>query len=129
MSLRDLELLEAIRRDDLAYVLTTRYEKPLEGLLSDDTPSMLTYVPSPMMVAAFLGSTKSFDFFLRTGRIDYRDHYGVLFSFFVIASTLLLPAEICQFSLHFCLYLGHLKFKMNWGIRHCTILRNMRGGR
>jgi hypothetical protein len=79
MSLRDLQLLEAIRRDDLADVLTTRDEKPLEALLGHDIPSMLTYLPSPMMVSAFFGSTKCFSFFVRTARIDYRDRFGVFF--------------------------------------------------
>jgi hypothetical protein len=98
MSLRDLELLEAIRRDDLAYVLTTRYEKPLEALLGDDTPIMLSSLPSPMMVAAFFGSSKSFNFFFRTSRIDYRDHYGVYFVFIVTVSTLQPLEEISRYS-------------------------------
>lgn len=82
MSLRDFELLEAIRRDDLAYVLTTRYEKPLEGLLSDDTPNLFLQFPSPMMVAAYFGSIKCFEFFTHTGKVDYLDAF-VLFFFFI----------------------------------------------
>lgn len=79
MSLRDFELLEAIRRDDLAYVLTTRYEKPLEGLLSDDAPSIFLQFPSPMMVAAYFGSIKCFEFFTHTGKVDYLDAFVSFF--------------------------------------------------
>jgi hypothetical protein len=76
---RDTELLEAIRRDDLASVLTTRHEKPLDCLQTDDTPPMLRQWPSPAMIAAFYGSLKCFDFFFRKGRIDYTDRVTLLF--------------------------------------------------
>jgi ankyrin len=76
MHIRDRELLESIRRDDLAYVLSTRYEKPFEALLPDDTPPILSNTPSPIQVAAYFGSTKCFNFYLRSGRTDYRDQCG-----------------------------------------------------
>ena len=73
MSLRDFELLEAIRRDDLAYVLSTRYEKPLEGLLQDNVPNIFLEIPSPMMVAAYYCSKKCFNFFTQSSNINYLD--------------------------------------------------------
>ena len=79
MSFRDLELLETIRRDDLAYLLTTRYEKPLVGLLADDSHEMLGARPSPLMVAAFYGSTKCFKFLYEHVKRNYKDA-AVIFS-------------------------------------------------
>jgi hypothetical protein len=125
MSLRDLELLEALRRDDLAYVLTTRYEKPLEALLADDTPFMLTYLPSPMMAAAFFGATKCFQFFLRTGRTDYRDHYGVPLFLFATASTLPPPGGTSRYS-RACSRAPRARSRSatNWGTPRCTTPRS-----
>jgi hypothetical protein len=77
---RDMELLEAIRRDDLASVLTSRYEKPLDSLQIDDTPVMLRQWPSPIMIASYFGSVKCFDFFFHKANIDYLDR--VLFVYF-----------------------------------------------
>jgi hypothetical protein len=79
MSLRDIELLETIRRDDLAFLLTTRYEKPLDSLLWDDCPPMLQKTPSPMMVAAYYGSQKCFNFLMNTARHDYLDEVCLFF--------------------------------------------------
>lgn len=81
---RDVEIVESIRRDDLAYILGTRYEKPLKNLLEHDTHPMLLKSPSPMMVAAFYGATKCFEFFLKTGRLDYEDDSEVDFLFIVV---------------------------------------------
>ena len=82
MSLRDCELIEAIRRDDLAYVMSTRYEKPLEALILDDMPTIVLSIPSPIMVAAFFGSTKCFNFFINEDKLDYLDG-EVYFLFFI----------------------------------------------
>jgi hypothetical protein len=80
MSCRDVEVLETIRRDDLAYLLTIRHEKPLEYLIPDDVPAMLQRRPSPMMIAAFFGSQKCFNFFLGRARRDYLDqvHFALI---------------------------------------------------
>jgi len=87
---RDVELLEAIRRDDLAYVLTTRYEKPFSHLFVDDTPSILMDLPSPLMVAAYFGALKCFNFFnSKKKNSDYTDtvcfctYFGVCFYFLI----------------------------------------------
>jgi hypothetical protein len=73
MAHRDLELLEAIRRDDLSAVLSTRHEKPLDSLNLDDTPEMLCHWPYSIMVAAYFGSTKCFNYFFRTANLDCTD--------------------------------------------------------
>lgn len=94
---RDVEVMEAIKRDDLAYVLTTRSEKVLEHLCLDETEQMLTFGPSPLMTAAFYGATKCFDFFLKNGNIDYVD-YSVSFLFLVDRPSISLPlVEIQKF--------------------------------
>jgi hypothetical protein len=70
---RELELIEAIRRDDLAYVVTTRHQKPFTHLMFDDTPAMLLHAPSPAMAAAYYGSTKCFHFFYDSDGSKYLD--------------------------------------------------------
>lgn len=73
MNLRDHELLEAIRRDDLAYVLTCRYEKPFDQLLPDDVPFILMHLSTPLMASALFGSVKCFNFFVKNSNVDYVD--------------------------------------------------------
>ena len=73
MSVRDTEILEAIRRDDLSYLMTTRYQGPLYYLDPEDTHPMLMDRPSALMVAAFYGATKCFRFLLNKLDTNYRD--------------------------------------------------------
>jgi len=103
MRARDSEVFEVIRRDDLAYLITTRHEKPLDGLCPDDTPPILRGAPSAPMVAAFCGAMKCFHFLMRSCSRDYVDadvffaFYGVPFFLIGIASTLRLLAGISKF--------------------------------
>jgi hypothetical protein len=116
MAHRDLELLEAVRRDDLAAVLSSRYEKPLDSLNLDDTPEMLFHWPNSAMVAAYFGSTKSFNFFFRTGKLDYTDRDDVHFLVIDISFILPPPVEILPF---FALFLA---FPISWSCRTIRVM-------
>lgn len=71
MILRDSETYEAIRRDDLGYLMCTRYESVLEFVVTLDTPELLRCDASPLMVAAYFGSVKCFSFLYKKGNVDY----------------------------------------------------------
>ena len=71
MTLRNNEIFEAIRRDDLPYLMCTRYESVLEFLIGSDLPEMLRYNVTPLMVAAYFGSFHCFSFLVRKGNADY----------------------------------------------------------
>ena len=73
ISYRDLEVFEAIRRDDLALIMSCRSEKLLSNLPLDDVNPMLLNDPSPLMVAAFYGATKCFFFLLERVSSRYTD--------------------------------------------------------
>ena len=82
ISYRDIEVFEAIRRDDLALVMSCRSEKLLTDLPPDDTNPILMYEPSPLMVAAFYGATKCFKYFLDRVSTKYVDQYFPFFNIF-----------------------------------------------
>ena len=71
MALRNNEIYEAIRRDDVAYLMGTRCESILELLIDSDIPDMLKCDVTPLMVAAYYGSFKCFSFLLKKGNTDY----------------------------------------------------------
>ena len=73
MRFKDSELLEAIQNDDLAFVTSARFEKPLEGLLPEDSPQLLLNIPTPLMVAAYYGSIKCFNYFKKVIDVNARD--------------------------------------------------------
>ena len=79
MSFRDLELLDAIQRDDLAFVMSCRYEKPLFGLYPEDCHPMLLNEPNALMVSAFFGSFKCFTFLSSFLSYDYLDAQILIF--------------------------------------------------
>lgn len=63
--LRDIEVVEAIKRDDLAYLLLLRSEKLINILPSDETNEMLMNHPTSLQIAAFYGAEKCY-FYLRS---------------------------------------------------------------
>jgi len=75
---RDIEIHEAIRRDDLSYLMNTRHEKILEYMLVDDVHPMLTDKPSTLMIAAFYGSTRCFKYLFNDEQYDYKDERVLL---------------------------------------------------
>ena len=95
---RDLEIMQAIMRDDVAYLMMMRHGSVLEILFSDDTPPILALRPYPIMVAAYYGATKCFNFLLNTNQVRQADQFGVSFIFIGTLFTLLLLAEISRFS-------------------------------
>lgn len=93
-SARDLEIVQAIRRDDISFLMMTRCETGLECLFSDDAPIMFAHIPFPIMIAAYYGATKCFNYLFSTTQIKRIDQFGVSFSFIDTPFTLLLQAEI-----------------------------------
>lgn len=63
--LRDVEIFEALRIDDLAYILTVRYEKPLLNLPKDDSPTGLMRQMTLVQAAAYFGAEKCFFYFYK----------------------------------------------------------------
>ena len=99
LSFRDLEVLEAIRRDDLAFVISCRSEKNLCTVPAEDVNPILLDKPSPLMVSAFYGATKCFKYFIAKGiSKDYRDENISFFIFFMIFNFLFIKdiASISQ---------------------------------
>lgn len=96
MSVRDTEILEAIRRDDLSYLITTRYQGPLHYLDPEDTHTMLMDHPSALMVAAFYGATKCFKFLLNKLDTNYRDRKKRHIIHFVAAGGNLSLFSFCE---------------------------------
>lgn len=119
MSFRDLEVFEAIRRDDLAYVLSCRSEKPLAGLFAEDAHPILLNDPSPLMVSAFFGATKCFKYFLSRVSIDYKD--AAIHHIFIkdTAYTLPLLEEIYLFLTTLTMEHKLQNSSMTMKIRHC----------
>ena len=75
VSYRDIEIYEAIRRDDLALLMSCRPERLLSNLPPDDTNPILLQEPDSLMVAAFYGATKCFNFLRSRVSLDYTDKY------------------------------------------------------
>jgi hypothetical protein len=87
---RELDMIEAIRRDDLAYVLTIRPQARFTHLMFDDTPLLLMNAPSPAMVAAYFGSTKCFNFLYDSESSKYLDQVSFFkMKFLVLFQTTL----------------------------------------
>ncbi|EAY11169.1 hypothetical protein TVAG_498630 [Trichomonas vaginalis G3] len=120
MSFRDLEVFEAIRRDDLAYILACRPEKPLAGLLPEDAHPMLLNDPSPLMVSAFFGATKCFKYFLPRISIDYKD--ACVLHLFLRDTAYILPllVEIFRYLITLIMVLKQQNSSMMMTILHCT---------
>ena len=94
MSFRDIEIFEAIKRDDLSYLLATRYEKILDNLLPDDTHPFLLNNPTSLMVSAFFGSLKCFNFLFKKSNIDYRDEDKTCLIFYLNIVFILQQLEV-----------------------------------
>ena len=81
--LRDVEVLEAIKQDNLAYILLLRSEKLLTLLPAEDTPEMLLHRPTTLQVSAFYGAEKCY-FYLKSlplyTKIENKDIPTVLFA-------------------------------------------------
>lgn len=58
--MRDVEVFESIKEDNLSYLLTTRHEKRLRNIDLCDTPEMLLGECYPIQVASYFGATKCF---------------------------------------------------------------------
>lgn len=82
---RNSEIFEAIRRDDLAYLMCTRYESVLEELPRSDVPEMIRYDSTPLMIAAYFGSVKCFSFLFKKGNIDYITPHTRVSLFFTLS--------------------------------------------
>ena len=83
--LKDIELYEALRRDDLVTVISGLFDSLLNELSPDDTPEMLLSNPSSIMVAAFFGSTKCFNFLFNRVNIHYADvSFNIFKKFFFL---------------------------------------------
>lgn len=63
--LRDVEIYEALRLDDLAYILTVRFEKPLLDLPKEDTPPGLMKQMTLVQAAAYFRAEKCFTYFFK----------------------------------------------------------------
>jgi hypothetical protein len=72
MTHRNTEVLEAIRRDDLAFLMSTRYEAILDCLLASDTPEMLREPCTALMVAAYFGAVRCFYFLVKRSNVEVR---------------------------------------------------------
>lgn len=77
MKSHDYEIYNAIKNDDLAYIASVRYEKPLDSLYDDDLPEIFNYVEYPIMFAAYFGAKKVFNFYTHT--MDPNRLYNVCF--------------------------------------------------
>ena len=87
--LKDIELYEALRRDDLVTVISGLFDSLLNELSPDDTPEMLLSNPSSIMVAAFFGSTKCFNFLFNRVNIHYADvSFNIFKKFFFFISLI-----------------------------------------
>lgn len=73
MASRDYELYNAIKNDDLSYVVSLRSEKPLDSLYGYDIPEIFKHVTYPIMVAAYFGSKKVFNFYSNNSDFDVVD--------------------------------------------------------
>ena len=71
--LRDCETFDAIRQDNLAYIMMVRNEKPLTDLPFDDTPEILLHQPTPIQVAAFYSAEKVFFYLLKQKGPQYTE--------------------------------------------------------
>ena len=83
--LRDIELFEAIRRDDLSTIVSSQSLDIVRNLMVDDLPDMLINHPSFLMVAAYYGSTKCFNYIFEKSQtltlsgISYQDVFLCVF--------------------------------------------------
>lgn len=90
--LRDIELFEAIRRDDLSTIVSSQSLDIVRNLMVDDLPDMLANHPSFLMVAAYYGSTKCFNYIFEKSQtltlsgISYQDVFLCVFIEFFFRS-------------------------------------------
>ena len=75
--LREIELFEALRRDDLSTVMSSQYQRILKTLSREDTPEFILPNPSTLMVAAYFSSVHCFNFLL--AKFDSLDFHDVFF--------------------------------------------------
>lgn len=80
--LREIELFEALRRDDLTTVMSAQYQRVIKSLIKEDTPDFLLAHPSTLMIAAYFSSTHCFNFLFT--KFDTLDYHDVFFYFFNI---------------------------------------------
>lgn len=71
--MRDTQIYNAIARDDVAYLTLCRYESNLRSLCEEEVHPMLQNTPSPLMVAAFFGSVKCFNYLFPRSDVMYSD--------------------------------------------------------
>lgn len=72
--LREIELFEALRRDDLSTVMSSQYQRVFKTLTREDTPEFILPNPSTLMVAAYFGSIHCFNFLItKFDSLDFRD--------------------------------------------------------
>jgi hypothetical protein len=62
---RESEIYEALRRDDLGLLVASRFEGALSYLPSSDIPELLRGPVTPLMVAAYYGSFRCFNFLVK----------------------------------------------------------------
>ena len=92
-------LYETIRQDNLSHLLSTRYETFDRCLVPEDTPIMLQDNPTPIMVAAFYGSTHCFAFLTKKSNIYDVDVYFFLLEFAFYFQCYFLVFDIYSFYL------------------------------
>lgn len=78
--LREVELFEALRRDDLSTVMSAQYQRVIKNVMREDTPDFLLQNPSTLMIAAYFSSTHCFNFLFN--KFDTLDYHDVFFYYF-----------------------------------------------
>jgi hypothetical protein len=70
MRVRECEIYESLRRDDLSSIMSSRYEGLLSSLPKSDLPDMFRGQVTTLMVAAYFGSYRCFRFLIKHVKSD-----------------------------------------------------------